>query len=278
MAEYFSPTIFSPAVLGWDLANARFGLGTSRMPMRGKLRCSFRCTLILSWIFVVWNKFAILSQRDSRTNLPRVQFCMRNCPANPASSSGPVWKLPREGAQWRGKLLRVLPNTVGFARLVKLSFFMAATIYFEIFEQNVVFVHAKCVTKHREGAAYGRTGTSPCSLGQTETPNSLDLPMAGPRLQLRRTSLPMAGPKHQIRRTSLPIAGPIHQIRRTSLPMAGPWDKLTCAPSDLPAYGRTGHPLWNLQSYWMAGRGAAAENMDTEKNLEAALFSLFLSH
>jgi len=28
----------------------------------------------------------------------------------------------------------------------------------------------------------------------------------------------------------------------------------------------------------MAGRGAAAENMDTEKNLEAALFSLFLSH
>ena len=34
-----------------------------------------------------------------------------------------------------------------FARLVKLSFFMAAAIYFEIFEQNVVFVHAKCVTK-----------------------------------------------------------------------------------------------------------------------------------
>ena len=29
---------------------------------------------------------------------------------------------------------------------------------------------------------------------------------------------------------------------------------------------------------FLAGRGAAAENMDTEKNLEAALFSLFLSH
>ena len=80
LAEYFSPTVFSPAVLGWDLANARIGLGTSRMPMRGKLRCSFRCTLI----FV--------------------------------------------------------------ARLMK-SFFMAARIYFQIFEQNVVFVHAKCVTK-----------------------------------------------------------------------------------------------------------------------------------
>ena len=89
--------------------------------------------------------------------------------------------------------------------------------------------------------------------------------MAGPRLRLRQTSLPMAGPKHQIRRTSLPMAGPKHQIRRTSLPMAGPWDKLRCAPPDLPAYGRTGHPLWNLQSYWMAGRGAAAENMDQKR-------------
>ena len=74
------------------------------------------------------------------------------------------------------------------------------------------------------------------------------LPMAGPNHQIRRTSLPMAGPKHQFRRTSLPMAGPKHHIRRTSLPMAGPWGTLTCTPPDLPAYGRTGHPLWDLQS------------------------------
>ena len=30
----------------------QFGLGTPRMPMRGKLRCSFRCTLILSWFWL----------------------------------------------------------------------------------------------------------------------------------------------------------------------------------------------------------------------------------
>ena len=45
----------------------QFGLGTPRMPMRGKLRYSFRCTLILSWVLVVWNKYSILPQRDSRT-------------------------------------------------------------------------------------------------------------------------------------------------------------------------------------------------------------------
>ena len=205
MAEYFSPTVFSPAVLGWDLANARFGLGTSRMPMRGKLRCSFRCTLIF------------------------------------------------------------------FARLVKLSFFMAARIYFRFFEQNVVFVHAKCVTKLaqvRRCLWPDRNITMP---GHHFAWPDWNTKFAGPPCL-------WPDPKHQIRRTSLPMAGPKHQIRRTSLPMAGPWDKLTCAPPDLPAYGRTGHPLWNLQSYWMAGRGAAAENMDTEKNLEAALFSLFLSH
>ena len=78
--------------------------------------------------------------------------------------------------------------------------------------------------------------------------HSTSLPMAGPKHAILRTSLPMAGPNHQIRRTSLPMAGPKHQIRRTSLPMAGPWGKLTCAPPDLPAYGRTGHPLWDLQS------------------------------
>ena len=222
--------------------------------MRGKLRCSFRCTLILSWIFVVWNKFAILSQRDSRTNLPRVQFCMRNCPANPASSFGPVWKLPREGAQWRG-------NCCGYCSTL-LVCHQAGT--------------GKALPMAGPGHRHARTS---CPLARPKHQTRwTSLPMAGPRLQLRRTSLPMAGPKHQIRRTSLPRAGPIHQIRRTSLPMAGPWDKLTCAPPDLPAYGRTGHPLWNLQSYWMAGRGAAVENMDTEKNLEAALFSLFLSH
>ena len=162
---------------------------------------------------------------------------MRNCPANPASSFGPVWKLPREGAQWRGKLLRVLPNTVGFARLVKLSFFMAATIYFEIFEQNVVFVHAKCVTKHREGAAYGRTGTSPCpdimSLGQTETPNSLDLPAYG------RTETSTS--------PDLPAYGRTKTSNSPDLPAYGRTD--TSNSPDLPAYGRTVNPLWNLQSY-----------------------------
>ena len=43
----------------------QFGLGTPRMPMRGKLRYSFRCTLILSWVLVVWNKYPILPQRES---------------------------------------------------------------------------------------------------------------------------------------------------------------------------------------------------------------------
>ena len=82
----FSLTVFSPAVLGWNLAaNARFGLKTSRMPMRGKFKCSFRCILIF------------------------------------------------------------------FARLVKLLFFMAARIYFQIFEQYVVFVQTKCITKLAQG-------------------------------------------------------------------------------------------------------------------------------
>ena len=63
------------------------------MPMRGKLRYSFRCTWILSWVLVVWNKYSILPQRDSRTSLVLVHFCRRNCPAGPASSFGPLWTL-----------------------------------------------------------------------------------------------------------------------------------------------------------------------------------------
>ena len=220
------------------------------MPMRGKLRCSFRCTLILSCIFVVWNKFAILLQRDSRTNLPRVQFCMRNCPANPASLFGPVWKLPREGTQWRGKLLRVLPNTVGFARLVKLSFFMAATIYFEIFEQNVVFVHAKCVTKltqarrclwpDRDIAMPGHHVPWPDRNTKLAGPPCLwpdrDFNFAGPPCLWPDQNIKFAGPRCLWPDRYIKVAGPpclwpdretnLRAPRRTSLPMAGPATRL----------------------------------------------------
>ena len=106
---------------------------------------------------------------------------MRNCPANPASSFGPVWKLPREGAQWRGKLLRVLLNTVGLSP-----------------------------SWHREGAAYGRTGTPPCpdimSLGQTETPNSLDLAAYGRTDTSNSPDLPAYG--RTVRQTYVRPAGP----------------------------------------------------------------------
>ena len=162
MAEYFSPTVFSPAVLGWDLANARIGLGTSRMPMRGKLRCSFRCTLI----FV--------------------------------------------------------------ARLMKLSFFMAARIYFQIFEQNVVFVYAKCVTKLAQvRRCLWPDGTSQCldiiSLGETETPNSLDLPAYGRTETSNSPDLPAYGRTETSNSPDLPAYG------RTE----------TSNSPDLPAYGRT---------------------------------------
>ena len=135
MAEYFSPTVFSPAVLGWDLANARFGLGTSRMPMRGKLRCSFRCTLIF------------------------------------------------------------------FVRLVKLSCFMAARIYFQIFEQNVV-----------------------------------SFPLARLKHQIRWTSLPMAGPRLQPS-PDLPAYGRTETSNSPDLPAYGRTE--TSNSPDLAAYGRT---------------------------------------
>ena len=76
------------------------------MPMRGKLRYSFRCTLILSWVFVFWNKYSILPQRDCRTSVVLVQFCRRNCPAGPAPSFGPVWTLRK------GRCSGLVSNTV----------------------------------------------------------------------------------------------------------------------------------------------------------------------
>ena len=132
------------------------------MPMRGKLRCSFRCTLIF------------------------------------------------------------------FARLVKLSFFMAARIYFQFFEQNVVFVHAKCVTKLaqvRRCLWPDRNITMPGhhSLGQTETPNSLDLPAYGRTETSNSPDLPAYGRTETSNSPDLPAYG------RTE----------TSNSPDLPAYGRT---------------------------------------
>ena len=91
---------------------------------------------------------------------------------------------------------------------------------------------------HREGAAYGRTGTSPCpdimSLGQTETPNSLDLPAYG---RTETSTSPdllayFAGPRCLWPDRYIKFAGPpclwpdretnLRAPRRTSLPMAGP--------------------------------------------------------
>ena len=180
MAEYFSPTVFSPAVLGWDLANARIGLGTSRMPMRGKLRCSFRCTLI----FV--------------------------------------------------------------ARLMKLSFFMAATIYFQIFEQNVVFVHAKCVTKlaqvrrclwpDRNITMPGHHFAWPDWNTKFAGPPCLwpdrNIKFAGPPCLWPDRNIKFAGPPCLWPDRNIKFAGPpclwpdretnLRAPRRTSLPMAGP--------------------------------------------------------
>ena len=171
---------------------------------------------------------------------------MRNCPANPASSFGPVWKLPREGAQWRGKLLRVLPNTVGFARLVKLSFFMAATIYFKIFEQNVVFVYAKCVTKLAQGrrclwpdrdiAMPGHHVPWPDRNTKLAGPPCLwpdrDFNFAGPPCLWSDKNIKFAGPRCLWPDRYIKFAGPpclwpdretnLRAPRRTSLPMAGP--------------------------------------------------------
>ena len=93
--------------------------------------------------------------------------------------------------------------------------------------------------------------------------------MVGPRLQLRRISLTMTGPRLQLRRTLLPMAGPKHQIRRPS-----------CL-RHLRALRRTFLPVADrpsaleLTKFCMAGR-SRGKNIDTKKNLEAALFSPFL--
>ena len=123
---------------------------------------------------------------------------------------------------------------------------------------------------HREGAAYGRTGTLPCpdimSLGQTETPNLLDLPAYG------RTETSTS--------PDLPAYGRTKTSNRRTLAAYGRTD--TSKSPDLPAYGRTVrqtyvHPagppcLWpdqppalELTKLLNGGRGAAAENMDTER-------------
>ena len=80
---------------------------------------------------------------------------------------------------------------------------------------------------HREGAAYGRTGTSPCpdimSLGQTETPNSLDLPAYG------RTETSTSPDLLAYGRTKTSNSPDLAAYGRTD----------TSNSPDLPAYGRT---------------------------------------
>ena len=131
------------------------------MPMRGKLRCSFRCTLIF------------------------------------------------------------------FARLVKLSFFMAARIYFQFFEQNVVFVHAKCVTKLaqvRRCLWPDRNITMPGhhSLGQTETPNSLDLPCLWPDRNIKFAGPPCLWPDRNIKFAGPPCLWPDRNIKFAGPPCLWP--------------------------------------------------------
>ena len=80
-----------------------------------------------------------------------------------------------------------------------------------------------------------------------------------------RPSLPMAATPRNIIKffglhclwsdRTIKFAGPHCLWPDRNIKFAGPhclWPdreaKLTCAPPDLPAYGRTGHPLWDLQS------------------------------
>ena len=114
---------------------------------------------------------------------------------------------------------------------MKLSFFMAATIYFEIFEQNVVLVHAKCVTKLAQ--------VRRCLWPDRSITMSDIISLARPKHQIRWTSLPwpdrdfnFAGPPCLWPDRNIKFAGPpclwpdretnLRAPRRTSLPMAGP--------------------------------------------------------
>ena len=174
----------------------------------------------------------------------------------------------------RGKLRCSFRCTlIFFARLVKLSFFMAARIYFQLFEQNVVFVHAKCVTKlaqvrrclwpDRNITMPGHHFAWPDWNTKFAGPPCLwpdrNIKFAGPPCLWPDRNIKFAGPPCLWPDRNIKFAGPPCLWPDRNIKFAGPpclWDKLTCAPPDLPAYGRTGRPLWNLQSYWMAGRGA----------------------
>ena len=161
---------------------------------------------------------------------------MRNCPAGPASSLGPVWKLLREGAV----VLEIAGGTAQhcwFRPLHEVVLFHGSHNIFRNFEQNVVLVHAKCVTKLAQVRRClwpdrSITMSDIISLGETETPNSLDLPaMAGPRLQLR-PDLPAYGRTETSNSPDLPAYG--RTVRQTYVRPAGPpclW------PDRPPAFG-----------------------------------------
>ena len=147
----------------------------------------------------------------------------------------------------RGKLRCSFRCTlIFFARLVKLSFFMAARIYFQFFEQNVVFVHAKCVTKlaqvrrclwpDRNITMPGHNFAWPDWNTKFAGPPCLwpdrNIKFAGPPCLWPDRNIKFAGPPCLWPDRNIKFAGPpclwpdretnLRAPRRTSLPMAGP--------------------------------------------------------
>ena len=154
----------------------------------------------------------------------------------------------------------------------------------EIFEQNVVFVHAKCVTKLAQGrrclwpdrdiAMPGHHVPWPDRNTKLAGPPCLwpdrDFNFAGPPCLWPDQNIKSPDPRCLWPDRYIKVAGPpclwpdretnLRAPRRTSLPMAGPATR----------FGTYKVTEWR--------KGCSRRKHGYRKNLEAALFSLFLSH
>ena len=129
----------------------------------------------------------------------------------------------------------------------------------------------------------------------TETPNSLDLPAYSRTETSNSPDLPAYS---RTETSNSPDLSPYGRTETSNSPDLSAYGRTETSNSpDLPAYGGTVRqtyvrpagpsclwpdrpPALELTKLLNSGKrcSTAAENIDTEKNLEAALFSLFLSH
>ena len=125
-----------------------------------------------------------------------------------------------------------------------------------------------------------------------------NLKFAGPHCLWPDRTIKFAGPHCLRPDRNIKFAGPhclwpdreahLRAPRRTSLPMAGPDTRFGTYKVSEWREGVQPQKTWIQKTIWnphsssfsspMAGGGAAAENLDTENNLEPAFFVLFISH